>query len=63
MARLPERQRDVVLLRIFEELSVTDTARAMRCREGTVKALLHKAMKSLRGYTATQALREAMTNE
>ena len=45
---LPERQRDVVLLRIFEELSVRDTARVMGCREGTVKALLHKATGRLR---------------
>ncbi len=48
VADLPERQRDVVLLRIFEELSVADTAKAMGCREGTVKALLHKATKRLR---------------
>jgi len=48
VAGLPERQREVVLLRIFEELSVADTARAMGCREGTVKALLHKAKKRLR---------------
>lgn len=56
VARLPERQRDVVLLRIFEDLSVAETARALRCREGTVKALLSKAMNSLRGLTAVQAL-------
>jgi RNA polymerase sigma-70 factor (ECF subfamily) len=48
VAGLPERQRDVVLLRIFEELSVADTAKAMGCREGTIKALLHKATKRLR---------------
>lgn len=40
---LPERQREVVLLRIFEDLSVKETAQSMGCREGTVKALLHKA--------------------
>ena len=45
---LPERQREVVLLRIFEELSVRETARVMGCREGTVKALLHKATTRLR---------------
>ena len=41
--KLPERQREVVLLRIFEDMSVKETAQSMRCREGTVKALLHKA--------------------
>lgn len=48
VAQLPERQRDVVLLRIFEDLSVQETAQAMGCRAGTVKALLHKAIAQLR---------------
>jgi len=48
VASLPERQRDVVLLRYFEELSVNDTATAMGCRPGTVKALLHKAITGLK---------------
>lgn len=48
VARLPARQREVVLLRIFEELSVEETASAMGCRQGTVKALLHKAKNSLK---------------
>lgn len=48
VAKLPERQREVVMLRIFEDLSVKETARAMGCREGTVKALLHKATNGLR---------------
>ena len=48
IAALPERQREVVMLRMFEELSVTDTARAMGCREGTVKAHLNKAVGNLR---------------
>ena len=45
---LPDRQREVVILRIFEECSVRETAAAMRCREGTVKALLHKAMQRMK---------------
>jgi len=48
VAVLPPRQREVVMLRIFEELSVADTAQAMGCRQGTVKALLHKAIARLR---------------
>jgi len=48
VGQLPPRQQEVVMLRIFEDLSVEDTARAMNCRPGTVKALLHKAMNSLR---------------
>ena len=46
--KLPERQREVVLLRIFEDMSVKETARSMGCREGTVKALLHKATAKLK---------------
>lgn len=45
--RLPERQRDAVLLRVFEELSVADTAHVMGCRQGTVKAHLNKALANL----------------
>jgi RNA polymerase sigma-70 factor (ECF subfamily) len=45
---LPQRQREVIILRIFEELSVRETAQTMGCREGTVKALLHKATQTLR---------------
>lgn len=48
VAGLPERQREVVVLRIFEDLSVKETALAMRCSDGTVKALLHKAMEKLK---------------
>lgn len=48
VAGLPDRQREVVMLRIFEDLSVRETAYAMGCREGTVKALLHKATGNLR---------------
>jgi len=48
VAKLPERQKEVVMLRIFEDLSVRETAQAMGCREGTVKAQLHKASNALR---------------
>jgi len=48
VAGLPQRQREVVLLRIFEDMSVRETSQSMGCREGTVKALLHKATESLR---------------
>lgn len=48
VASLPKRQREVVILRVFEDLSVQETARSMGCREGTVKALLHKATAKLK---------------
>ena len=36
------------MLRFFEELSVEDTATAMNCAAGTVKATVHQALKALR---------------
>jgi RNA polymerase sigma-70 factor (ECF subfamily) len=45
---LPERQRDVVLLRLIEGLSTAETARRLHCAEGTVKATLHHATRNLR---------------
>jgi RNA polymerase sigma-70 factor (ECF subfamily) len=50
IGRLPQRQQDVVLLRIFEGMSVEETARILKCREGTVKAHLNKAINNLRSY-------------
>ena len=48
VAALPQRQQDAVILRLFEDCSVRETARIMGCREGTVKALLHQAKERLR---------------
>jgi RNA polymerase sigma-70 factor (ECF subfamily) len=48
LAELPERQREAVVLRFFEELSVEETAAAMNCAEGTVKATVHQALRSLK---------------
>lgn len=48
VADLPERQRDVVVLRIIEGRSTNETARALECAEGTVKATLHQALRKLR---------------
>ena len=45
---LPDRQREAIVLRFFEDLSVDETARAMGCAEGTVKATVHQAIRSLR---------------
>jgi RNA polymerase sigma-70 factor (ECF subfamily) len=48
LADLPDRQREAVVLRFFEDLSVEETAAAMKCAEGTVKATVHQALRSLR---------------
>ncbi|HEX8911640.1 MAG TPA: RNA polymerase sigma factor [Humisphaera sp.] len=45
---LPDRQREAIVLRFFEDLSVEETARAMGCAAGTVKATVHQALRSLK---------------
>jgi RNA polymerase sigma-70 factor (ECF subfamily) len=44
---LPERERDVVVLRLVEQRSTRETAEMLGCAEGTVKAALHHAVKKL----------------
>jgi RNA polymerase sigma-70 factor (ECF subfamily) len=48
LAGLPHRQREAVVLRFFEEMSVEQTAVAMNCAVGTVKATVHQALRTLR---------------
>lgn len=52
---LPQRQREALLLRYFEDLSIQDTAEAMNCAAGTVKATVHQALRTLR--TRLKAIR------
>ena len=46
--RLPARQREVVVLRFFADLSVADTADAIGSSEGTVKTHTSRALLALR---------------
>ncbi len=48
IGELPERQREAVVLRFLEEMSVEQTAQVMQCATGTVKATVHQALRSLR---------------
>ena len=49
LAALTPRQRAVVVLRFYEDLSEADTAEAMGCSVGTVKSQTHDALRRLRG--------------
>jgi RNA polymerase sigma-70 factor (sigma-E family) len=48
LGRLTVRQRTVVVLRIYQDLSEADTATEMGCSVGNVKRLLHQALARLR---------------
>ncbi len=48
LAKLPARQRAAVVLRYYGDLPDADIARALRCRPGTVRSLIHRALAELR---------------
>lgn len=49
VAALPWKQRAVIVLRFFDDLSERDTAAALGCSVGTVKSRLSRALAALRG--------------
>lgn len=54
IADLPALQRDVLLLRIVDELSTRETAERLNRAEGTIKVSLHRALASLRRAVGTR---------
>jgi DNA-directed RNA polymerase specialized sigma24 family protein len=48
LARLPRRQRAVVVLRYWEDLTETQVAGVMGCSVGTVRSQAHRALAKLR---------------
>lgn len=60
LAALPLRQREVVLLRFLEGFDTAETADILGCRQGTVKAHLHRATRTLRTEIHPQPLKETV---
>lgn len=48
LARLPRRQREVLVLRYYSDLSVAETAKALGINEGTVKSHTARGLAALR---------------
>lgn len=46
--QLPPRQREIIMLRHYEDLSLQEIAEAQGCALGTVKSSLHRAIASLK---------------
>ncbi|MGH9866961.1 MAG: RNA polymerase sigma factor [Candidatus Polarisedimenticolia bacterium] len=46
--KLPPRQREIIILRHYEDLSLQEIAEVQGCALGTVKSSLHRAIASLR---------------
>lgn len=57
LRELPVGMRSMIVLRYFQDLSVAETARAMRCTQGTVKSQTARAITKLRA-TLGPVLRE-----
>lgn len=48
LLRLPERQRAAVVLRFYEDLPEDQVAEILRCRPGTARSLISRAVQALR---------------
>jgi RNA polymerase sigma-70 factor (sigma-E family) len=58
LATLPDRQRAVLVLRYYLDLSDSDIASALDCREGTVRSLASRAFAALREHKDLAIQRE-----
>lgn len=59
LARLPRRQRAVVVLRYYEQLTDAEIADLLGCAHGTVRAHAHRALTTLRNGLAIELMAQA----
>jgi DNA-directed RNA polymerase specialized sigma24 family protein len=59
LRRLPARQREVIVLRVFLDLDIETTGRELEIAPGTVRAHLSRAVTALRSELAQANIREA----
>jgi RNA polymerase sigma-70 factor (sigma-E family) len=62
LARLPRRQRAVVVLRYYEQLTDAEIADLLGCAQATVRAHAHRALTTLRDGLTTEHLAQAKEN-
>lgn len=58
VARLPRRERTVVVLRHFVGLSVAEVAELLHCPEGTIKRLTHNGIQALKESAVLEDFKE-----
>ena len=58
--QLPARQREIIMLRHYEDLSLQEIAQVQGCALGTVKSSLHRAIAHLKQILETGRARESV---
>lgn len=58
LAQLPDRQREAMILKQYEDMSYREIAAAMGITEAAVESLLHRAMAALRGALERKPTKE-----
>ena len=60
---LPHEQRETVVLRYYADMTIPEIAKALGCREGTVKSRLHRALARLRNVSLLEARKQPSLRE